>query len=39
MELAVDARNVPAERLYRNAGFTAFDRRAVHVAVLSEMAL
>lgn len=30
LELAVDARNVPAERLYQRAGFAPFDRRAVH---------
>jgi mycothiol synthase len=31
LELAVDARNHPADRLYRAAGFTPFDRRAVHL--------
>jgi ribosomal protein S18 acetylase RimI-like enzyme len=35
IELAVDARNVPADRLYRATGFVPFDRRAVHLAVLS----
>jgi mycothiol synthase len=34
LELAVDARNIPAARLYQAAGFTAFDRRVVHVSVL-----
>jgi mycothiol synthase len=34
LELAVDARNHPAGRLYRAAGFTPFDRRSVHVAPL-----
>ena len=34
LELAVDARNAPADRLYRSAGFTAFDRRAVHLTIL-----
>lgn len=34
LELAVDRRNGPAIRLYRRAGFRAFDRRAVHLAVL-----
>ena len=32
--LAVDARNKPAFRLYRRAGFHPFDRRAVHLRVL-----
>lgn len=36
MELAVDARNVPANRLYEKAGFTLFDRRAVHLAALRQ---
>ncbi|MDG3007818.1 GNAT family N-acetyltransferase [Paludisphaera mucosa] len=35
IELAVDARNDPAVRLYRATGFVPFDRRAVHLAVLS----
>ncbi len=34
LELAVDARNSPALRLYRRAGFEPFDRRGVHLAVL-----
>ncbi len=33
LELAVDVRNLPAIRLYESAGFVAFDRRAVHLAV------
>jgi ribosomal protein S18 acetylase RimI-like enzyme len=33
LELAVDIRNTPAVRLYRAAGFTVRDRRAVHLAV------
>lgn len=32
LELAVDLRNEPAIRLYQGAGFTPFDRRAVHLA-------
>lgn len=32
LELAVDIRNLPANRLYRAAGMTPFDRRAVHLA-------
>jgi mycothiol synthase len=32
LELAVDLRNEPAMRLYRAAGFSPFDRRAVHLA-------
>jgi mycothiol synthase len=32
LELAVDVRNRPANRLYHDAGFVAFDRRAVHLA-------
>lgn len=32
LELAVDIRNQPANRLYRSAGMTPFDRRAVHLA-------
>jgi mycothiol synthase len=35
LELAVDARNTPAQRLYRAAGFVPFDRRAVHLAALN----
>jgi ribosomal protein S18 acetylase RimI-like enzyme len=35
VELAVDARNVPACHLYRNAGFLPYDRRAVHLAVFA----
>jgi ribosomal protein S18 acetylase RimI-like enzyme len=35
LELAVDARNRPACRLYRSAGFIPFDRRTVHLAILS----
>ncbi|MDB5352526.1 MAG: acetyltransferase [Planctomycetota bacterium] len=35
LELAVDARNTPAFRLYRRAGFHPFDRRSVHLRVLS----
>lgn len=34
LELAVDIRNPPADRLYRAAGFVPFDRRAVHLAML-----
>jgi ribosomal protein S18 acetylase RimI-like enzyme len=34
LELAVDVRNIPAVRLYRTAGFTICDRRAVHLALL-----
>jgi ribosomal protein S18 acetylase RimI-like enzyme len=34
LELAVDVRNHPATRLYRIAGFTPFDQRAVHLASL-----
>jgi ribosomal protein S18 acetylase RimI-like enzyme len=34
IELAVDLRNTPAHRLYRSAGMTPFDRRAVHLAML-----
>ena len=36
LELAVDCRNKPATRLYHSAGFTIRDRRAVHLAILSE---
>jgi ribosomal protein S18 acetylase RimI-like enzyme len=35
LELAVDSRNIPALRLYRSVGFTVFDRRSVHLAMLS----
>lgn len=34
IELAVDVRNAPAEGLYRRCGFTPFDRRGVHIAIL-----
>jgi ribosomal protein S18 acetylase RimI-like enzyme len=34
LELAVDVRNVPAQRLYQSAGFVPFERRAVHLAAL-----
>lgn len=34
LELAVDARNLPAEHLYRRCGFDPFDRRGVHLSVL-----
>ncbi|MDR3633158.1 MAG: GNAT family N-acetyltransferase [Isosphaeraceae bacterium] len=34
IELAVDLRNTPAHALYRLAGMTPFDRRAVHLAML-----
>ncbi|AMV40743.1 GNAT family N-acetyltransferase [Planctomyces sp. SH-PL62] len=37
VELAVDVRNHPAARLYRETGFVPFDRRAVHLAVLSRV--
>jgi len=33
VELAVDVRNRPADRLYRAAGFRPYDRRAVHLAL------
>jgi mycothiol synthase len=36
LELAVDCRNVPATRLYQSAGFVVRDRRAVHLAILSQ---
>jgi len=36
LELAVDIRNLPALRLYESAGFLAFDRRSVHLAVFPE---
>ena len=35
IELAVDARNIPARRLYEAAGFVPFDRRIVHLAILN----
>ena len=35
LELAVDARNTPARRLYAAAGFKPFDRRVVHLAILN----
>lgn len=35
IELAVDIRNLPAHNLYRSAGFRPFDRRAVHIAMLT----
>ena len=35
LELAVDIRNHPATQLYRLAGFTPFDQRAVHLASLA----
>ncbi len=35
LELAVDARNYPASRLYRTARFIPFDRRVVHLAKLT----
>jgi GNAT superfamily N-acetyltransferase len=38
LELAVDLRNHPATRLYEAAGFVAFDRRSVHLAVFPETA-
>lgn len=34
LELAVDVRNGPALRLYRDAGFRNLERRAVHLRVL-----
>jgi GNAT superfamily N-acetyltransferase len=36
LELAVDVRNKPAERLYRRAGFAEFDQRSVHVSVFRQ---
>jgi mycothiol synthase len=36
LELAVDARNLPALRLYESAGFVSFDRRSVHLVVFPE---
>jgi mycothiol synthase len=39
LELAVDVRNTPARRLYDSAGFTAFERRAVHLKVLPGIAV
>ena len=38
IELAVDARNIPARRLYEAAGFTPFDRRIVHLVILNALA-
>jgi ribosomal protein S18 acetylase RimI-like enzyme len=38
LELAVDTRNCPATKLYRDTGFTPFDQRAVHLASLAEPA-
>ncbi|MEO6808314.1 MAG: GNAT family N-acetyltransferase [Isosphaeraceae bacterium] len=35
LELAVDARNHPAERLYLAAGFQPFERRNVHLKVMN----
>ena len=35
LELAVDVRNPPAERLYRASGFLPYERRAVHLALLN----
>ena len=35
LELAVDDRNQPARALYDRAGFTPFDRRIVHLAILN----
>lgn len=37
LELAVDIRNLPANRLYRSVGMTPFDRRAVHLASFSRL--
>jgi GNAT superfamily N-acetyltransferase len=34
LQLAVDARNLPASRLYHKAGLRPFDRRAVHLVTL-----
>ena len=34
--LAVDAANEPAARLYADAGFSQFDRRAIWIRSLSE---
>ena len=36
LELAVDIRNLPADRLYRRAGFEPFDRRGVHLRLLDD---
>ena len=36
LELAVDARNTPATRLYQSVGFAVFDRRSVHLMVFPE---
>ena len=35
LELTVDVRNTPAQRLYESAGFIAYERRTVHLKVLS----
>jgi ribosomal protein S18 acetylase RimI-like enzyme len=35
VELAVDARNQPARKLYDATGFTPFDSRLVHLAILN----
>jgi ribosomal protein S18 acetylase RimI-like enzyme len=35
LELAVDDRNLPARKLYDAVGFTVFDRRTVHLAILN----
>ncbi len=35
LELAVDARNHPARKLYDDAGFLPFDQRVVHLAILN----
>ncbi len=35
IELAVDARNIPARHLYAAAGYRPFDRRNVHLAILN----
>ena len=34
LDLSVDVRNLPAERLYRRSGFRTVERRGVHLAVL-----
>ncbi|WP_161602406.1 GNAT family N-acetyltransferase [Tautonia marina] len=36
LELAVDVRNLPADRLYQRCGFHAFERRKVHLVVLGQ---
>lgn len=38
LELAVDARNLPARRLYETAGFTLRDQRVLHLAVFGRPA-